>query len=697
MAATEQKKLTMTGADLGPSLALVSVLAMMVLPVPAFLLDLMLVVSIALSLTILVVALYVHEPLDFSVFPSLLLFTTLGRLALNVASTRLILLHGEEGTSAAGHVIEAFGQFVVGGNYAVGFIVFAILVIINFVVITKGATRIAEVSARFTLDAMPGKQMAIDADLNAGLINESESRLRRQKVQREGDFYGAMDGASKFVRGDAVAAIIILAVNLLGGFIVGVMQKGMDAATAARIYSLLSVGDGLVSQIPALIISTAAGMVVTRTASGVDISEELTTQLLWRPQALAVVAGILALFAIVPGFPALPFIIAAGVMGWISTSGNRAQADEAEVKLDATASEAAKPESREDSARPAPLDLLELEVGYELIPLVDSEKSGLMDRIKALRRQFLSERGYPIPQIHIRDNLRLGSKSYTILVKGIEAGKGELRPGRLLAMNAMGTGDDSQLQGEPTQEPAFGLPAVWVSTADRDRAEMMGYTVVDSETVLITHLSEIVKRYAPELLTRQDAQRLLDNLAQEHPKVIEELIPHHLTVGGVQKVLQNLLREDVPVRDLLTIIETLADNAPHMKDPDALTEYVRQALCRTITNTYRTPEGALFLMSLAPAVEKSIRESVQEGIAIDPQTAQRLVNSVQQGVETFTARGLLPVLLTSPNVRRYVRQLIGRYVPQLAVLSYNEVAEGVKVQSLGVIGLQDGNERVLGA
>ncbi len=697
MAVTEQKKLTMTGADLGPSLALVSVLAMMVLPVPAFLLDLMLVVSIALSLTILVVALYVHEPLDFSVFPSLLLFTTLGRLALNVASTRLILLHGEEGTSAAGHVIEAFGQFVVGGNYAVGFIVFAILVIINFVVITKGATRIAEVSARFTLDAMPGKQMAIDADLNAGLINESESRLRRQKVQREGDFYGAMDGASKFVRGDAVAAIIILAVNLLGGFIVGVLQKGMDASTAARIYSLLSVGDGLVSQIPALIISTAAGMVVTRTASGVDISEELTTQLLWRPQALAVVAGILALFAIVPGFPTLPFLIAAGIMGWVSTAGNRAQGDETEVKLDAAASEAAKPESREESGRPAPFDLLELEVGYELIPLVDSEKSGLMDRIKSLRRQFLSERGYPIPQIHIRDNLRLGSKSYAILVKGIEAGKGELRPGRLLAMNAMGTGDDSQLQGEPTQEPAFGLPAVWVSTADRDRAEMMGYTVVDSETVLITHLSELVKRYSPELLTRQDAQRLLDGLAQEHPKVIEELIPHHLTVGGVQKVLQNLLREEVPVRDLLTIIETLADNAPHTKDPDALTEYVRQALCRTITNTYRTPEGVLFLMSLAPAVEKSIRESVQEGIAIDPQTAQRLVSSVQQGVETFSARGLLPVLLTSPNVRRYVRQLISRYVPQLAVLSYNEVAEGVKVQSLGVIGLQDGNERVLGA
>jgi flagellar biosynthesis protein FlhA len=506
-----------------------------------------------------------------------------------------------------------------------------------------------------------------------------------------------MDGASKFVRGDAVAALIILGVNLLGGFFVGVFQKGLDAGTAARTYSLLSVGDGLVSQIPALIISTAAGMVVTRTASGSDIGEELSRQLLWRPQALAVVAGILTLFALIPGFPAFPFLFAAGVVGWMATSGGLGGEESLEATVETAKGEPSKLESREENNRPTPLDLLELEVGYELIPLVDSEKSGLMERIKALRRQFLNERGFPIPQIHIRDNLRLGSKNYTLMVKGIEAGKGELRLGRLLAMNAMGVGDDSQLQGEPTQEPAFGLPAVWISPADRDRAEMMGYTVVDSETVLITHLSEIVKRYAPELLSRQDVQRLLDSLAQEHPKVIEELIPHHLTVGGVQKVLQNLLREEVPVRDLLTIIETLADNAPHVKDPDALTEYARQGLCRTITNTYRTPEGVLFLVSLAPGVEKLLRDSTQEGMAIDPQVVQRLVNNIQQAVEAFTSRGLLPVLLTSPNVRRYARQLLGRYVPQLAVLSYSEVAEGVKIQSLGVIGGNDGNERVLGA
>ena len=698
MATTGRSTLSFTPKDLGPSIILVGVLAMMVLPVPPFLLDLMLVISIALALTILVVSLYVNEPLDFSAFPSLLLFTTLARLALNVASTRLILLRGEEGTSAAGHVIEAFGQFVVGGNYAVGFIVFLILIVINFIVITKGATRIAEVAARFTLDAMPGKQMAIDADLNAGIINESEARRRRQNVQKEGDFYGAMDGASKFVRGDAVAALIILGVNLLGGFFVGVFQKGLDAATAAHTYSLLSIGDGLVGQIPALVISTAAGMVVTRTASGADIGEELSAQLLWRPQALSVVAAILALFALIPGFPAMPFLLAAGAVGWIVAVGSTSDTEEQDAAAEAAKGELATSESHEESNRPTPLDLLELEIGYELIPLVDNEKSGLMDRIKALRRQFLNDRGFPIPQIHIRDNLRLGSKSYALMVKGIEAGKGELRPGRLLAMNAIGTADESsQPPGEPTQEPAFGLPAIWISPADRDRAEMLGYTVVDSETVLITHLSEIVKRYGPELLSRQDTQRLLDNLALEHPKVVEELIPHHLTIGGVQKVLQNLLREDVPVRDLLTIVETLADNAPHLKDTDALTEYVRQALCRTITNMYRTPEGVLFLLSLSPGVEKLLRDSVQEGLAIDPQIAQRLVSQVQQALEAFTTRGLFPVLLTSPNVRRYARQLLGRYVPQLAVLSYSEVAEGVKIQSLGVIGGNDGDERILGA
>ena len=669
-----------------PALGLTGVIVLMVLPVPAFLLDLGFVVSLALSLTILIVSLYVKEALDFSAFPSVLLFSTLFRLALNVASARLILLRGEEGVSAAGHVIAAFGQFVVAGNYAVGLIVFVILVIINFVVITKGATRIAEVAARFTLDAMPGKQMAIDADLNAGIINEAEARQRRQRIQKEGDFFGAMDGASKFVRGDAVAGLIILAVNLLGGFFVGVMQKGMEIGDAAQLYSLLSVGDGLVTQIPALIVSTAAGMVVTRTASGGELGMEITKQLFWNPTALGVVAGILALFVFVPGFPAVPFLLAAATFGGIAyTMGNNKTPES-----DEPATEGAKPEATEEPTRLKPVDLLELEVGYELIPLVDSEKGAVVERVRALRRQFLADKGFLVPQIHIRDNLRLGSKEYVILVKGVEAGRGELKPGRFIAMNATGAElSEGGVRGESAVEPAFGLPALWISAADKERAEIMGYTVVDPETVLITHISELVKRHGPELLTRQDVQRLLDGLAKDHPKVIEELIPHHMTLGGIQKVLQNLLREEVPIRDLLTIIETLADHAAHSKDTDELTEYVRQALARTITSSFRGPEGLIPVMTIDPQIERMIRERAQEGITIEPQVAQRIMTAVQQAVETFGKRGLLPVFLTAASVRRHLRQLIGQYLPQIAVLSHNEISGGVKIQSLGVLRWND--------
>ncbi len=668
--------------ELIPALGLTGVIIMMVLPMPPFLLDLSLVMSLSLSLTILIVSLYVKEALDFSAFPSVLLFATLFRLALNVASARLILLRGEEGISAAGHVIGAFGQFVVAGNYAVGLIVFVILVVINFIVITKGATRIAEVAARFTLDAMPGKQMAIDADLNAGLINEAEARQRRQRIQKEGDFYGAMDGASKFVRGDAIAGLIILAVNLLGGFFVGVMQKGMGIADSAQLYSLLSVGDGLVSQIPALIVSTAAGMVVTRTASGGELGLEIRKQLLWNPRALWVVAAILALFIFVPGFPMLPFLIVASAIGGVAYYLAHDEAQEQEQ----AAMEKQPVERHEEPVRPQPVDLLELEVGYEIIPLVDGEKGAVVERIRALRRQFLTDKGFLVPQIHIRDNLRLGSKQYVILVKGVEAGKGELKPGRLLAMNASGAAaNEGKLAGETTKEPAFGLPALWISTADRDRAEMMGYTVVDPETVLITHVSELIKRYAPELLTRQDVQRLLDGLAKDHPKVVEELIPHQLTLGGVQKVLQNLLREEVPIRDLLTIIETLADHAPHTKDTDELTEHARRALARTITASFRSPDGLLPVMTFDPQIERLIRERLQEGISIEPQVTQRIMTAVQRSVEGFTKRGLLPVFLASASVRRHLRQMISHYMPQIAVLSHNEIADGVKVQSLGII------------
>ena len=687
MATAEQTLRSSRLTELLPAVGLTSVLILMVLPVPPFLLDLALVSSIALSLTILIVSLYVKEALDFSAFPSVLLFATLFRLALNVASTRLILLRGEEGVSAAGHVIQAFGQFVVAGNYAVGFIVFVILVIINFVVITKGATRIAEVAARFTLDAMPGKQMAIDADLNAGLINEAEARQRRQRIQREGDFYGAMDGASKFVRGDAVAGLIILGVNLLGGFFVGVMQKDMAMADAAQLYSLLSIGDGLVSQIPALVVSTAAGMVVTRSASGGELGLAIAKQLFWNPKALNVVAAILAIFIFVPGFPAIPFFLAAlGVAGAAYYISNHEASEQAELVAEAPQAT----EKSEEPVRPQPVDLVELEVGYELIPLVDGEQGAVVERIRALRRQFLNDRGFLVPQIHIRDNLRLSSKQYLILIKGVEAGKGELKPGRLLAMNATGAAHNgTELQGERTQEPAFGLPAIWISVADRDRAESLGYTVVDPETVLITHISELVKRYAPELLTRQDVQRLLDGLAKEHPKVVEELIPHHLTLGGVQKVLQNLLREEVPIRDLLTVIETLADYAPGNKDPDELTEHVRHALARTITSSYRSSDGLLPVMTFDPQIERMIRERAQEGISIEPQAAQRIMSAVQHSVENFAKRGHLPVFLSGAGVRRHLRQLISHYMPQVAVLSHNEIADGVKIQSLGIIRWSD--------
>ncbi|HEX9455311.1 MAG TPA: flagellar biosynthesis protein FlhA [Candidatus Binatia bacterium] len=673
--------------ELMPVLGVMGVIILMVLPMPAFLLDLALVMSLGLSLTILVVSLYVKEPLDFSAFPSVLLFATLFRLALNVATARLVLLRGEDGVNAAGHVIGAFGQFVVAGNYVVGFIVFIILVIINFIVITKGATRIAEVAARFALDAMPGKQMAIDADLNAGLINESEARQRRLRVQKESDFHGAMDGASKFVRGDAVAALIILAVNLLGGFFVGVMQKGMTMSDAAQLYSLLSVGDGLVSQIPALIVSTAAGMIVTRTASNGDFGLEIAKQLLWNPKALNVVAVILAMFIFVPGFPAIPFFLAAvGLAGAANYVGKQ----DAEDSLEQTPETIQAAEKSEEPVRPQAVDLVELEVGYELIPLVDGDKGAVVERIRALRRQFLSDKGFLVPQIHIRDNLRLGSKQYVVLVKGVEAGKGELKPGRMLAMNASGAAQtDAGLYGEATQEPAFGLPALWISSADRERAEAMGYTVVDPETVLITHISELVKRYAPDLLTRQDVQRLLDGLAKEHPKVVEELVPHQLSLGGVQKVLQNLLREEVPVRDLLTIIETLADHAPNGKDTDELTEHVRQALARTITSSLRSPDGLIPVMTFDPKIERMIRERAKEGVSIEPQEAQRIMTAVQASVETFGKRGLLPVFLTGAAVRRHLRQLISHYVPQIAVLSHGEIADGVKIQSLGIIRCND--------
>jgi len=675
----------------GVPLAFVLIVVIMVIPLPTFLLDLMLTFDIALSLVILLVAMYTLRPLEFSTFPSVLLVTTLLRLGLNVASTRLILLHGNEGSDAAGHVIQSFGSFVVGGSYVVGVVVFLILVVVNFAVITKGAGRIAEVAARFTLDAMPGKQLAIDADLNAGLISERQARERRRAIEAEADFYGAMDGASKFVRGDAIAGLVITGINILGGFFIGVIQQDMPAAEAAQTYTILTIGDGLVSQLPALLVSTAAGIVVTRAASGADLGSELTGQLIVNPKALATVSVILAAFALMPGLPFLPFTVLAAITGTIASISRRdRELATAEQQARDGAAEEKGPEQVELLQ---PLDLLELEIGYELVPLVDAEQNGdLIQRIRSLRRQMAQEMGFLVPPIHIRDNLQLKSSEYVVLLKGVEIARAEVMVGSFLAINP-GTAQ-GDVAGTPTKEPAFGLDALWVAPSEREAAQMAGYTVVDVPTVIVTHLTELVRRHAHELLGRQEVQAMLDNVAKTHPKVVEELVPQQLSVGGVQKVMQNLLREGVSVRDTLTILETLADYAPMTKDVDQLTEHCRRALARAITKQFTTRDGVVPLVTLSPRVERLIAEAVQrtdEGtvVALDPTTAQRLLGKLAAWVERFTMDNNQPLLLCSSSVRSHVRRLTERFLPSLAVISPAELASHVKVHSLGVVALDE--------
>jgi flagellar biosynthesis protein FlhA len=684
--------------ELAIPLALVAVVVIMVLPLPAVLIDMLLAISIALSLVILMVGMYTQHALEFSTFPSVLLVVTLFRLALNVASTRLILLHGHEGPGAAGHVIQAFGSFVVGGSYAVGLVIFLILVIINFAVITKGAGRIAEVAARFTLDAMPGKQLAIDAELNSGLTTEKEARARRKAIEEEADFYGAMDGASKFVRGDAVAGLVITAINIVGGFFIGIVQQGMNWQDAAQTYTILTIGDGLVSQLPALLISTAAGIIVTRATSGSDLGTEVAGQLLTSPRVLWIVSGILGAFAIVPGLPFLPFIMLAGAAGGLAASGGLAKpAPPPDAPEAAPGGVPAKREERTEGL--LPLDLMELEVGFELVTLVDGKLGNgdaapggdLVERIRALRRQLALEMGFIVPPIHIRDNLQIKPHAYSILLKGVDIAHGEIRTGCHLAINP-GTAT-AAVPGVPTREPAFGLDALWVAAADRERAQLAGYTVVDPGTVVITHLTEVIRRHAHELLGRQEVQVLLDQLAKTRPKVVEELVPQVLSVGGVQRVLQNLLREGVSVRDLATILETLADVAPRTKDPDVLTEHVRQALGRAITHRLVGPDGSLALMTLAGPIERALIDSLQrseEGttLAPDPQLAQKVVLRLGEWGERFSAQHLSPVLLCAATLRPHLRRLLERYLPQLVVLSPPEIAPNVRVRSLGTVTLE---------
>lgn len=674
------------------AISIISIIMVLVLPLAPILLDLLLTTSIAVAVLILFVSLFTKAPLDFSAFPTILLISTLFRLSLNVASTRLILGNGNQGLSAAGNVIKSFGDFVVGGNYVVGIIIFLILVVINFVVITKGAGRIAEVAARFTLDAMPGKQMAIDADLNAGIIEEKEAKERRTTIQQEANFYGAMDGASKFVRGDAIAGLIITAVNIIGGLFIGVFQFDMDLNTALNTYTVLTVGDGLVAQIPALIVSMAAGIAVTKTSNDSTLSEDIRKQLVGNFRAMSVASVVILGFAMIPGMPTFPLLVVAAATGSLAYLVHRTRQQVQVEEEDNAAMEAqqAAEEAPEDIEGLLPIDRLGIELGFGLIPLVDAEQDGeLLERIKSIRRQLAMEMGFIVPPIHIKDNLELAPGGYSIVIKGVEVGRAEVMLDHVLAMK---TGDvDEEMPGIDTIEPAFGLPALWVAPEEQERAQFAGYTVVDLPTVLATHLIEIIKRHAPEFLGRQETQRLIDNFAKTEPKVVEELVPNVLSLGVVQKVLQNLLRERVSVRDLHTVLETLADMGGLTKDPDLLTEYVRQNMARTITRQYQTSDGTLPLVSLTQDWEDKLANSIQttpQGtyLGLDPEMAQTVIQNIEGQMERFSVLNYQPILLCSPLIRPHVKKLVERFIPNLVVLSHNEVSHDVRIESLGLVG-----------
>lgn len=682
---------------------LVGVVIIMIIPIPSALLDILLSFSIVLSLIILFVSLYIGRPLEFTSYPTLLLMTTLFRLAMNISSTRLILLYGDEGPDAAGHVIQAFGDFVLGGSYVIGIIIFVIIMIVNFSVITKGAGRIAEVAARFTLDAMPGKQMAIDSDLNTGLIGEADAKRMRKEISQEAEFYGAMDGASKFVRGDAIAGLIITFINIVGGFFIGMIQAGLTWQEAAQIYTILTVGDGLVSQIPALIVSTSAAIIVARAASGADVGTEVTTQLTRYRQPLMLSAGVSLFFALVPGLPFLPFIIlglSTGALAFTASAIQRGEdyrSEHDKKELPAPP----RPGSTEEVQSLLGVDLLELEVGYELIHLVDAASGGdLIDRIRGLRRQFALDYGFIVPPIHIRDNMRLESSKYRFMLKGVEVASGEIRPHYLLAMDPGGV--EANIPGIPTKEPAFGLDAMWISEADRERAQFAGYTVVDCSTVITTHLTELIKSHAHEIAGRQEVQALLDNLAKTSPKLVEEVVPIILPLGIVQQVIAGLLREGVSIRDLRTILETLADWGPTVKSPERLIEYVRRALARNITSKLIEKDGVLTLLSLAPVVERVLHDSLQvtehgSYLALEPALAQRFLARLKNGAERFAQQGSTPVLLAPASLRPALFSFVERFIPGFTVLAHQEISPNIKVRLMAVINLEELDQTVIGS
>jgi flagellar biosynthesis protein FlhA len=668
--------------DLIVVLGVVSIILVLIIPLPVFLLDSLLSLSLCLGLLILLVTMYNREPLDFSVFPALLLTVTLFRLSLNVATTRLIL-----GQGYAGHVVEVFGTFVTGGNPVVGFIIFVIIVLIQFIVITKGSGRIAEVAARFTLDAMPGKQMAIDADLNSGLINEEQARARRSKIASEADFYGAMDGASKFVRGDAVAGIIIVIINIVGGFVVGVAQQGLTFQDSLLTFTRLTIGDGLVTQIPALMISTGAGILVSRAASKENLGTEITSQLFANPRIMSVASGVMLLFALIPGFNKIPFIVLS--LGAAIIAFNEFQREK-QVKKEATqVKPVAKGEERvEDFLH---VDAMELEIGYGLIPLVDAGQGGdVLDRITMIRRQLATDLGIIIPPIRIRDNIQLKPNEYRVKIRTTVVGKGELMSGAYLAMDP-GT-VTRKIRGIETVEPAFGLPALWITESQKESAELAGYTVVELPAVLATHITEIIKRHAHDLLTRQDVRNLIDNLKERNAAVVEELIPSVLSSGEVHKVLQNLLRERVSIRDLSLVLETLADVAVKNKNADILTEFVRNALAPQICATYRDESGIIPVITLDPNLEARFEASMRETengyrLVLSPQDASKVLDRIGQQIEKARTQNEVPIILCSPTIRGQIKRLVESTYRDLVVLSYNEIVTGTEIKSSGMISL----------
>ncbi|HKX53936.1 MAG TPA: flagellar biosynthesis protein FlhA [Nitrosospira sp.] len=669
----------------GP-LLIFMILGMMVLPLPAFLLDMMFTFNIALSIMVLLVSIHTHKPLDFAVFPTVLLLSTLLRLSLNVASTRVVLMQGHTGPDAAGKVIEAFGHYLVGGNYAVGIVVFVILVVINFIVITKGAGRIAEVSARFTLDAMPGKQMAIDADLNAGLIGEEEAGRRRATIAQEAEFYGSMDGASKFVRGDAIAGILILFINVIGGLIVGVLQHDLDLATAAKNYTLLAIGDGLVAQIPALIISTAAGLVVSRVGTDEDISTQLAGQLFSKPQVLALTAAIIGLMGLIPGMPHIAFLLLAALCGGGAYLMEQRRKRVASQAPTAPVIQAEAQDASWDDVMP--VDILGLEVGYRLISLVDKAQDGeLLGRIKGVRKKFAQEVGYLPPTVHIRDNLELRPNGYRITLKGVTIGTGEVNVGQYLAINpGIVSGN---LPGFPTTDPAFGLPAVWIEAGQRERAQSLGYTVVDAGTVVATHLNHLVHNHAAELLGRAEVQQLVDRLSKDSPKLVEDLVPKLLPLSTLQKVLQNLLEENVHIRDMRSIVEALAEHASAVQDAHELTALVRIALGRSIVQQIWPQASELQVMALDSGLERLLTQALQAsptGAGIEPGLADTLIREAAGASQRQEQVGLVPVLLVPAPLRTLLARFLRRAVPQLKILSHAEVPDSSNIKVTSILG-----------